>query len=291
VTIEASRLLAAACVLGEGPLQHTSGDLLWVDIDRQQLFRWDRHGEPAVATFDESISAAAETATGELLVAGASGLWVVEAAGRPRLLIPVPDAAPEIRMNDGKADPAGRFVGGTMRRQRPREPVATLWSFADGRATALVTGVRTSNGLAWSEDRSTMFFVDTPTQRVDAFDYDVDTGAVGSRRTIIEIPEDVGKPDGMCIDDEGGLWVALWGGAAVHRYVDGELAEIVEVPTPYVTCPIFAAPTWDQLVITTASEPFDANAPDGAGDLYIADVGVTGPAPYLADLAVIAGSS
>ncbi len=138
-------------------------------------------------------------------------------------MIPLPDAAPEIRMNDGKADPAGRFVGGTMRRQRPREPVATLWSFADGKATELVAGVRTSNGLAWSEDRSTMFFIDTPTQRVDAFDYAVDTGAVANRRTVVEIPVDVGKPDGMCIDDEGGLWVALWGGGAVHRYVDGEL--------------------------------------------------------------------
>jgi sugar lactone lactonase YvrE len=289
MTVRAQQLLATGCVLAEGPLQHSSGDLLWVDIERHQLFRWDRRGEPAVKAFDESISAVAETTTGELLVAGASGVWLLEAAGRPRLVIPLPDAAPEIRMNDGKADPAGRFVGGTMRRQRPREPVATLWLFADGNATELVTEVRTSNGLAWSEDHSTMFFIDTPTQRVDAFDYDVDTGAVANRRTVVEIPAEVGKPDGMCIDDEGALWVALWGGGAVHRYVDGELTEIVEVPTPYVTCPIFAAPTWDQLVITTASEPFEGDAPTGAGDLYVADVGVTGPAPYLADLAVVTG--
>jgi sugar lactone lactonase YvrE len=289
MTVRAQQLLATACILGEGPLQHSSGDLMWVDIERHQLFRWDRRGEPEVEPFDEPISAVAETTAGALLVAGASGLWLLEAAGRPRLLTPLPDAAPEIRMNDGKADPAGRFIGGTMRRQRPREPVATLWSFAGGRATELVTGVRTSNGLAWSEDGSTMYFIDTPTQRVDAFDYAVDTGAVANRRTVVEIPVDAGKPDGMCIDDEGGLWVALWGGSAVHRYVEGALAEVVEVPTPYVTCPIFAAPTWDQLVITTASEPFDADAPAGAGDLYIADVGVTGPAPYPAELAVVTG--
>src|SRR5262245_58855677 len=208
MTVRAQQLLATACILGEGPLQHSSGDLMWVDIERHQLFRWDRRGEPEVEPFDEPVSAVAETTTGELLVAGASGVWLLEVAGRPRRLIALPDAAPEIRMNDGKADPAGRFIGGTMRRQCPREPVATLWSFAGGRATALVTGVRTSNGLAWSEDGSTMYFIDTPTQRVDAFDYAVDTGAVANRRTVIEIPADAGKPDGMCLDDEGGLRVA-----------------------------------------------------------------------------------
>jgi sugar lactone lactonase YvrE len=290
MTVRAQHLLATACIVGEGPLQHSSGDLLWVDIERHQLFRWDRRGEPAVETFDEPIGAVAETTTRELLVAGASGLWLVDAAAPPRLLIPLPDAAPEMRMNDGKADPSGRFVGGTMRRRPPREPVATLWSFADGNATELVTGVRTSNGLAWSEDGSTLFFIDTPTQRVDAFDYALESGAVANRRTVVEVPAAAGKPDGMCIDDEGGLWVALWGGGAVHRYVGAELTEIVEVPTPYVTCPIFATPTRDQLVITTASEPFEGDAPAGAGDLYLADVGVTGSPPYLADVAVVVGA-
>jgi sugar lactone lactonase YvrE len=270
-------------------LQHTSGDLLWVDIDRCQLYRWDRRGAPAVEQFDEPVSAVAETTDGGLVVSTASGLWHLAAGGERRLLTPVPDASPELRMNDGKADPRGRFVGGTMRRQRPRDPVAALWSFADGRATQLVGGVRTSNGLAWSADHRTMYYIDTPTGRVDAFGYDPEAGTVADRRTVVEIPVEVGKPDGLCIDDEGGLWVALWGGGAVHRYVDGQLSEIVEVPTPYVTCPTFAAPSFDQLVITTASEPLGDDPPAGAGDLYIADVGVTGPAPFLADLAAITG--
>jgi sugar lactone lactonase YvrE len=276
-------------VLGEGPLQHSSGDLLWFDIERHQLFRWDRQGEPSVETFDEPVAAGAETTPGELVVAGASGLWLLAGDGVRRALIAVPDATPDMRMNDGKADPRGRFVGGTMRRHRPREPVASLWSFAGGRATALVEEVTTSNGLAWSADGSTMFFIDTPTQRIDAFDYDLDTGALADRRTVVEVVADAGKPDGMCIDDEGGLWVALWGGHAVHRYVAGELVEVVEVPTPYVTCPIFAGPSRRELVITTAAEPFEDDVPAGAGDLYIAEVGVSGPRPYLADLAVITG--
>jgi sugar lactone lactonase YvrE len=290
MTIQAQRLLATACDLGEGPLQHTSGDLLWVDINRQQLFRWDRQGEPAVEAFDEPVSAIAETTDGELVVTCASGLWHLGAVGERRLLVALPGASPELRMNDGKADPRGRFFGGTMRRERPREPVGSLWSFGGGQAIELIGGVAVSNGLAWTDDQRTMYFVDTPTGRVDAFAYDPDAGTVADRRTVVEIPAENGKPDGMCIDDEGGLWVALWGGSAVHRYVDGELAEVVEVPTPYVTCPIFAAPSFRELVITTASEPFEGDAPGGAGDLYTAEVGVTGPAPFLVDLAVIEGA-
>jgi sugar lactone lactonase YvrE len=290
MTISAQRLLPTACDLGEGPLQHTSGDLLWVDINRQQLFRWDRRGEPAIEPFDEPVSAIAETTDGQLVVTCASGLWHLGSGGERRLLIALPGAAPELRMNDGKADPRGRFFGGTMRRERPREPVGSLWSFAGGEATELVGGVAVSNGLAWTADLQTMYFIDTPTGRVDAFDYDPESGTVAERRTVVEIPSEQGKPDGMCIDDEGGLWVALWGGSAVHRYFDGELAEVVEVPTPYVTCPIFAAPSFSELVITTASEPFEGDAPGGAGDLYAAEVGVTGPAPFLVDLAVIEGA-
>ena len=88
----------------------------------------------------------------------------------------------------------------------------------------------------------------------------------------------------MCIDVDGGLWVALWGGSAVHRYVDGELDTVVEVPTPYVTCPVFAGPGLDELVITTAAEPFGDRLPAGAGDLYVADVDVAGPAPFVIDV-------
>jgi sugar lactone lactonase YvrE len=290
-THQARTLLATSCVLGEGPLQHRSGDLLWVDIERHQLLRWDRAGEPAVQTFDEPVSAAAETTQGDLVVAGSSGLWHVSEGGGRALIAALPTSSPDMRMNDGKADPVGRFVGGTMRRTRPRAPVASLWSFRDGAVIELVGGVTTSNGLAWSADGATMFFIDTPTQRVDSFAYDLATGNVSDRRTVVAIPAEAGKPDGMCTDDDGGLWIALWGGGAVHRYVAGELADVVEVPTPYVTCPIFAGDAFDQLVITTASEPFDEHdRPSGAGDVYIAEVGLTGPPPSLADLAVIRGT-
>jgi sugar lactone lactonase YvrE len=166
----------------------------------------------------------------------------------------------------------------------PRPGAGSLWSFDRGGPRELVTSLTISNGLAWTADGATLYLIDTPTRRVDAFDYDLATGSVADRRPVITLPEGAGDPDGMCIDDDGGLWVALWGGGAVHRYADGGLDAVIDVPTPYVTCPAFTGPARDRLVITTASEPFGATAPAGAGDVYVAEPGVTGPAPHLVDL-------
>ena len=110
-----------------------------------------------------------------------------------------------------------------------------------------------------------MYWIDTPTGRIDAFDYDLDTGRVSGRRPHVVIDEEWGSPDGMCIDDEDRLWVAFWGGSAV-RCLDGtDCVEVVELPTPLVTCLTFAGPDLDQIVITTASIDVPADLP-GAGD-------------------------
>jgi sugar lactone lactonase YvrE len=179
-------------------------------------------------------------------------------------------------MNDGKADPAGRFVGGAMTLGTPRPGAGSLWSFGPDGPIELVTGVTASNGLAWSTDGETLFFIDTPTRRVDAFDYDAGTGRVSGRRTVVTIEESAGDPDGMCVAVDGGLWIAMWGGSAVRRYGDGGLDSVIEVPTPYVPCPVFTGRELDELVITTASQPFGDEAPPGAGDLHLVRPGVAG---------------
>jgi len=150
----------------------------------------------------------------------------------------------------------------------------------------LLDDVTISNGLCWSSDGSTLFYIDTPTQRIDAFDYDLETGRISKRRTIVRIPEEVGSPDGMTIDDDDGLWVAMWGGSAVHHYVDGRLESVISVPTPHVTCPAFVG---GRLVITTAKEP----CPDDpiAGHIFIADTGIGGPSPFPVDLPLVFGSA
>ena len=123
-----------------------------------------------------------------------------------------------------------------------------------------------------------MYWIDTPTGRIDAFDYDLDTGRVSDRRPHVVMDEAWGSPDGMCIDDEDRLWVAFWGGSAVRCFDGTDCVEMVELPTPLATCPTFAGPDLDQLVITTASIDLPAGSP-GAGDMYIVTPGCTGPAP------------
>ena len=205
-------------------------------------------------------------------------------------MIPLPPGDADLRKTDRKADPAGRFVGGTMTLGDPRPGAGSLWSYSDGRAVELVGGVTTSNGLASSADGSTLFYIDTPTRQIDAFTYAVATGAVADRRTVVDVPAGAGDPDGVCIDAEGGFGVALWGGAAVHRYVDGRLAAVAERPTPYVACPTFAGAELGELVVTTASEPFGHDdVPPGAGDLYVAPAGAQGTPAHLASLDALLG--
>jgi sugar lactone lactonase YvrE len=125
-----------------------------------------------------------------------------------------------------------------------------------------------SNGLGWSPDRSTMYFVDTPTGRVDAFDYDPGTGAIGHRRPFAVLGARDGSPDGLCVDAAGGVWVALWNGSAVRRYTPaGDLERTVTLPTPQVTSCAFVGDRLDLLLITTAA---DGRADDpAAGRTYV----------------------
>lgn len=277
MTLRADRLAPVAAELGEGPVWRSeTSEILWVDILRGELHAADLLGNDVVlATIDQSVGAVALDEVGDPILATPDGL--VRPGGS--VVASLDRDAPDVRMNDGKPDPVGRFVGGTMTLDEPRPGAGALWSF-DGTAVprCLVADATIANGIAWSADGATMFWIDTPTHRVDAFDYDLQTGEVSNRRPWVEVPEQAGSPDGMCIDSEDGIWIALWGGSAVHRYVAGVLDEIVELPTPLVTCPAFVGSQLDQLAITTASVDLDPS-PVGAGDLYLVDVGPIGIPP------------
>src|SRR5918999_4891566 len=158
------------------------------------------------------------------------------------------------RMNDGKCDPAGRFWAGTMAMDGARGRGALYRLDADRSVARMLGAVSVSNGLAWSADSSTMYYIDTPTGSVDAFEFDADAGAISGRRPFVKIDGGDGMPDGMTIDSEGGLWVALWGGGAVHRYdAGGRLDGIVEVPASLTTSCTFGGSDLGDLYITTAS--------------------------------------
>jgi sugar lactone lactonase YvrE len=185
-----------------------------------------------------------------------------------------------LRFNDGKVDPWGRFLAGTMD-QDEAKPNGTLYMLsADHSVVPLLQNVSISNGLAWTADRSTLYYIDTPTGRVDAFAVDPGTGTLTARRPVVEV--EGGSPDGMTIDDEGCLWVAIWDGGRVDRYSPtGRLLEVLRVPEGgHVSSAAFGGPNMSTLFVTTAggglSPEERARAPH-AGDLFAFEAAVTGP--------------
>jgi len=284
--VQAELVLDARAVHGEGPAWDArAGQLLWVDMLGDRLHRTTPDGADAIDEFDQPVCVAVPRTGGGLALALGDGLWLQDADGALRQVMAIPQPvapAGQIRMNDGKCDPAGRLWAGTMAYDA-RPGAGTLYRLdPDGVTHEILPDVTISNGLAWTPDGTTMFYIDTPTMRVDAFDMDPATGAISNRRTVVEIPAEAGMPDGMTIDDEGGLWVALWGGGAVHRYTpDGRLDSVVELPCAQVTSCCFGGSRLDELYITTSPlglSDGDRAAQPLAGGLFRFRPGVTGPA-------------
>ncbi|MGH8871294.1 MAG: SMP-30/gluconolactonase/LRE family protein [Acidimicrobiia bacterium] len=182
----------------------------------------------------------------------------------------------DVRMNEGGCDPDGRLYCGSMAYDQ-RPGAGSLYRLdPDGTVTVVLDGVTISNGLEWSPDGSLAYYVDTPTRQVSRFDYDTERGLTG-RRVFVETGDGPGRPDGLTVDREGGVWVALFGGSAVNRYTpEGELDEVVEVPARQVTACTFGVPGLDELFITTSAENLDPGDDPRAGSLFSARVGVAG---------------
>ena len=264
--------LEAHAVLAEGPRWDARTErLLWVDIDGTALHRFDpATGEDEATPLPAKVGAAAPTADPErVLVALTDRLAIVDLrSGEVEPLLDIPHAHDGLRANDGAVDTAGRFWVGTMAEDESPGKGA-LYRLDGDKLTPVLAPVDLSNGLDWTGDR--MYYADTPTQRVDLLDYDEASGEVENRRPFVTIAEADGSPDGLVLDDEGGMWLALWGGAQVRRYSpDGELDVILDVPADNVTACWFAG---DRLFITTAQSP----QPLG-GSLFVAEPGVSGPA-------------
>ena len=189
-----------------------------------------------------------------MAVAVERGFVLVEPGWAAMRVLPEVFADTSVRMNEGGCDPQGRFYCGTMAYDAAPGAGTLFRLDPDESVHVVMNGVTVSNGLAWSPDGSTAYYVDTATQRIDAFAFDDATAAFKDRRTVVEIDPQLGGPDGLTVDAEGGLWVALWDGAAVHRYApDGRLEAVIELPTPRVTACTFGGSGLDQLFITTSA--------------------------------------
>lgn len=276
-------VVAAEAELGEGPVWDArSGRLAWVDILSSRILLTDvRSGATDVIPVPLHVGAVAPRAAGGFVAALQDGFWIV-GDGPARRIAPVPEARAGLRFNDGKCDPAGRFWAGTMAYDQATGAAALYRLDAGGRATRKLDGVTVSNGLAWSLDGRTMYYIDTPTQRIDAFSFQPQTGEISDRRPLIAIPAEAGAPDGMTIDAEGGLWVALWGGSAVHRYLDGRLERAIRLPVSQPTSCTFGGDGLDELYVTSAWEGLSATerrAQPLAGAVFRLRTGVRGIPP------------
>jgi sugar lactone lactonase YvrE len=257
MTVPAVELaLDARADLGEGPRWDPRRQrLLWVDIMRGRVHAF-RPSTGACRNFavGRPVSALACGSDGRVVLAVAGGFARLDLdAGRFEMLAAVEADRPQNRMNDGACDPAGRFWAGTMAiDERPR--AGALYRLdPDLTVHTMLTGVTISNGIDWSPDGRRMYYVDSPTRRIDVFDFDPKTGAIADRRPFVEVPADAGIPDGLTVDVAGFVWLALWGGAALRRYApDGTLERAVPLPVSHPTSCAFGGPALDELYVTSA---------------------------------------
>jgi len=275
----------ARSLLGEGPVWDVEHQVLvWVDIVAKKILTTDpTNGITGSVSTPTEVGAVALVDSGGFAAAFTDGLYLGDGIGPWRQLAAIDDSDGTVRMNDGKCDPGGAFVGGTMARDGRATTAALYRIKCSGETQRLLGGLSISNGIDWTDDGATMYHIDTPTRRVMAYDYDRTVSELGGGRSVVEIPEAHGFPDGMTVDSEGCLWVALWGGRAVHRYTpDGCLDAVIELPVTNVTACAFGGQDLDTLFITTASvgvEEEKLSAEPLAGALFSVAVGVSGRAP------------
>ena len=277
---DVTELAVPRASLGEGPCWDAeAGALYWTDIAAHRVHRLTGDGAHTEWDTGQPPGAVVPRAGGGLVLAASEGFLAMDpGTGSLSMLAAVEPDVPGNRMNDGACDRAGRFFAGTMASDESPGAGALYVLATDHQVTRLVAGVGISNGIGWSPDDQRMYYIDSLTYRVDLFDYEPGTGAIGNRRMFASLGAGEVMPDGLAVDSEGSVWVALWGGSEIRRYApDGRLTLTVDVPAANVTSCAFGGPDLRTLYITTAAGPGRSG-----GALFACQVGVAGlPAnPY-----------
>jgi sugar lactone lactonase YvrE len=277
------RALAAGAALAECPVwDPLTGTLLWVDIEQGSVHRFDpeRAVDTIILQLDRPVSAIAIREAGGLVLAVSNGIWLADSDGATHPVANLYGTRSGVRMNDGKCDPKGRFIAGSMSTKASRPGHASLYALQpSGHVSTLLSGLSLCNGLGWSPNGRRFYLADSNERTVTAYPYNPDQGELGPGRRLITIAQHEGAPDGLAVDTDGCLWIAICGGSAIRRYSDrGELIDTIHLPTPLVTSCAFAGPNLQHLFITTAATGLPTNQAQssGAGDVYVLDARVHG---------------
>ena len=284
-------------LLSEGPRWHEERqELLWVDIlgrgfHRATLKADGSPDEVRTMALDRHVGAVAPVTGGGYVLAAGQGFLFVDETGSVAELAQPEAGNADVRMNDGACDTQGRFWAGTM--AYDESPGAgTLYRLElDGRCSTVLTGLTISNGIGWSPEGATMYLSDSGTGLVEAFDFDGVTGAITGRRTLVHIDQPGAAPDGLTVDEQGDIWVGLYGGWAVNRYApDGSLRATVRIPVAQATSCAFGGGDRRTLFVTTGRERLDEAAlerqPHAGRVFSVVGVDARGPGstPYRGDV-------
>ncbi|KAB8164633.1 SMP-30/gluconolactonase/LRE family protein [Streptomyces sp. 3MP-14] len=286
----ATQITEPLCEHGEGPVWFDGwGGLRWVDMLAGDVLALRADGAVDRAHVGQVAALLRPRRAGGTLFALERGFATLPGTGdaswdglhrgaTPKEWGPELWSDPGLRLNEGGCDPQGRLWCGSMAYDEGPGRGRVYRLDPDGTAVeaAAFGQVTISNGLGFSPDGSLAYYVDSATRRIDVLDHDPERGPHG-RRPLVQLPDGVGDPDGLAVDAEGHLWVALWGGGAVHRYApDGALAGVVELPVPRVTACAFGGPGLTTLFVTTSRLATDTAAHPSAGAVFAAEVGVAG---------------
>ena len=279
--MRAEQLTAPVTWHGEGPYWDPEGQrMLVVDMLAGAVVDLASIERPVRYDVGSRVAAVVRRrAAGGFVVATEHGFSLFDDAFSLESRLPDVLADPALRLNEGGCDPQGRFYCGSMAYDETPGAASVYRLDPGGAVSSVLDGVTISNGLQWSRDGLLAYYVDTPTRRIDVFDFDGSDGSFHERRPFAQMGEDVeGAPDGLTIDEEGGLWVALWGGGAVRRYDSaGQLTEVVDVPGVTRTSAAgFGGPGLDTLYVTSSRQGLPDAAEPGAGAVFAVQPGVRG---------------
>ena len=264
---------------GEGPVWSARwGGLRWVDMLNGDVLALTEAGEVRRRHAAKVAAVVRPRVSGGYVIAAERELLLADSDDLDAPLRSLGEAwtDPGVRMNEGGCDPDGRFYIGSMAYDETPGAGSFYVAEPDGRLRVVIPEVTISNGFGFSPDGRLAYYADTPTGRVDVLDYDPAAGLSG-RRPFAVIDSEQGRPDGLTVDAEGGVWVALWDGGAVHRYApDGRLDAVITLPVRKVTAVAFGGERLDRLYITTSALGTDRAEQPEAGALFAADPGVSG---------------